>query len=148
MTLLAVAPRTTRVRNLAPGPRTARAAAEVASFAVEAGVASPAPCSDSSTRPVTGSATRAKTSGPRAAADSGPARADRSPLAVGREPRSDPAASTVSGPRTWPAATDATRKAASRAGSMRATAMPAVRVTTFIMASVSSAARRVRRTMT
>ena len=46
-----------------------------------------------------------------------------------------------------PAVTEATRKAASRGGSMRATAMPAARVNTLIMASVSRAALRVRRTM-
>ena len=86
MTPSGVAPRTTRVVNVAFGPSTASAAAEVTSLVVEAGVRSRVPSSDSSTRPVAGSATTADTWGPSAAADSGPARADRSPLAVGSEP--------------------------------------------------------------
>ena len=131
MTPSGVAPRTTRVVNVASGPSTASAAAEVTSLAVEAGVRSRVPSSASSTRPVAGSATSADTWGPSAAADSGPARADRSPLAVGSEPppvpgtSPIPGASTVPAALTRPAATDGTRSAASRAGSMRATVMPA-----------------------
>ena len=143
-----VAPFTTRVVNVAFGPSTASAATEVTSLAVEAGVRSRAPSLDSSTRPVAGSATTADTWGPSAAADSGPARADRRPLAVGSEPTAVAGASTVPAPRTGPAATVGTRRAASRGGSMRATVMPAPSVNTLIMASVSTAAIRVRRAMT
>ena len=94
-----------------------------------------------------GSATIAATCGPSAAADSGPARADRRPLAVGSEPPAVAGASTVPAPSTRPAATVGTRRAASRGGSMRATVIPAASVNTLIMASVSTAASRVRRTM-
>ena len=58
------------------------------------------------------------------------------------------------GASTWPAlvtgfgATVGTLSAASRGGSMRATVMPAASVNTLIMASVSTAASRVRRAMT
>ena len=148
MMLSGVAPCTTRVVNVAFAPSTASAATEVTSFVVEAGVKSRAPSSESSTRPVAGSATTADTWGPSAAVDSGPARADRRPLAVGSEPSAVPGTSTVPAPSTWPAATVGTRRAASRGGSMRATVMPAASVNTFIMASVSTAAIRVRRTMT
>ena len=49
---------------------------------------------------------------------------------------------------TWKsAATVGTLRAASRDGSMRATVMPAASVNTLIMASVSTAASRVRRAM-
>ena len=142
-----VAPCTTRVVNVAFAPSTASAATEVTSLVVEAGVKSRVPSCDSSTRPVAGSATIAATRGPSAAADSGPARADRRPLAVGSEPAAVAGASTVPAPFTRPAATVGTRRAASRGGSMRATVIPAARVNTLIMASVSTAASRVRRTM-
>ena len=148
MMLSAVAPRTTRVVNRAPAPSAARAAAAVASLAVEAGVESWLPCSDSSTRPVDGSATMADTCGPSAAADSGPASADRSPLAVGSGPLLVPPVRTAPPPTTGPPATEATLSAASRGGSMRTTARPATSVNTLITASVSRAATRVRRTMT
>ena len=142
-----VAPCTTRVVNVASGPSAASAATEVTSLVVEAGVKSRAPSCDSSTPPVAGSATIAATWGPSAATDSGPARADRRPLAVGSEPPTVPGASTAPAPSTRPAATVGTRRAASRGGSMRATVIPAASVNTFIMASVSTAAARVRRTM-
>ena len=117
-------------------------------FAVEAGVERRPPCSERSTCPVAGSATMADTLGPSAAAESGPVRAERTPAAVGSAPRSVPVASTSPAPLRRPAATTGTRRAASRGGSIAATAMPAASVNTLIMASVSRAALRVRRTMT
>ena len=51
MTLSGVAPRTTRVVNLAFAPSTASAAAAVTSFVVEAGVERRPPCSESSDLP-------------------------------------------------------------------------------------------------
>ena len=88
------------------------------------------------------------TCGPSAAADSGPASADRRPPAVGSAPPLVPPVRTAPPPTTGPLATVATFSAASRGGSMRATARPATSVNTLIMASVSRAATRVRRTMT
>src|SRR5580698_1465585 len=141
-------PLTTRVANLAPPPRTASAASAVASLVVEAGVDSRVPCTDSSTRPVTASATSTDTWEPRAAADSGPASAARSPPAVGTGLVRGPACSTVPAPVTGPGDTEATRRAASRGGSIRATATPAASVNTLIRANVTTAAILVRRTIT
>src|SRR5690242_4469344 len=148
MTLSFVVPLTTRVVKVAPGPSAASAAAAVTSLVVEAGVSIWEPSRDSSTWPVAGSATTADTCGPRAACDSGPASAERSPLAVGRLPFAPAGVSTVPGPWTRPAATVGTLRAASRDGSMMATAVPATRVNTLIMASVSTAAGLVRRSTT
>src|SRR6185312_6647529 len=148
MTLLFVAPRTTLVVNVASGPSAANAAAEVTSLVVEAGVASWSGSCDQSIAPEAGSATAADTCGPRAAADSGPARADRSPFAVGSVPPRVAGASTGPAWLTGFAATVGTLRASSLGGSMRATVMPAASVNTLIMASVSTAARRVRRAMT
>ena len=145
MMLSGAAPRTTRVVSLASPPRTASAARPVASLVVDAGVIGREPCSDIRTRPVAGSATTADTWGPSAAADSGPDSAARSPVAFGSGPSPGPVASTARPLATGSGATAGTRSAASRAGSMRATAMPAVRVKTLITASVSTAAIRVRR---
>ena len=61
VTLLSVAPRTTLVVNVAPGPSAASAAAEVTSLAVEAGVESWSAFRDQRTLPVAGSATTAAT---------------------------------------------------------------------------------------
>ena len=148
MTLLFVAPRTTLVVNVAPGPSAASAAAEVTSLVVEAGVASWSGFCDQRILPEPGSATTADTWGPRAAADSGPARADRRPFAVGSVPFRLAGASTGPAWLTGFAATVGTLSAASRGGSIRATVMPAASVNTLIMASVSTAASRVRRAMT
>ena len=59
-----------------------------------------------------------------------------------------PSASTLPAPAGAAAATEGTRRAASRGGSMWTTASPAAIVNALIMASVSTAAIRVRRTMT
>jgi len=147
MTLLGVAPRTTLVVNVAPGPSAASAAAEVTSLVVEAGVAGWSGFCDQSTRPVAGSVTTADTRGPSADADSGAARADCRPLLVGRLPVLGPGFSTGVARLTGWAATVGTLRAASRDGSIRATVMPAASVNTLIMASVTTAASRVRRAM-
>jgi hypothetical protein len=148
MTLFWVAPRTTLVVNVASGPSAASAAAEVTSLVVDAGIWGWPGCCDQRTLPVAGSVTTADTWGPSAAADSGPARADRSPPLVGSSPVPKPGASTGPALLTGSAATVGTLRAARRDGSMRATAIPAASVNTLIMASVTTAASRVRRAMT
>src|SRR5215472_13351583 len=148
MTLPEVAPVTTLVVNVASGPSAASTAAEVTSLVVEAGVEGWSGCWDHRTSPVAGSATTADTWGPSALADSGPASADCRPPLVGREPVLGPGDSTGRALVTGLEATVGTLRAASRGGSMRATVMPAASVNTLIMASASTAAGRVRRTMT
>ena len=149
MTLFWVVPRTTLVVNVASGPSAASAAAEVTSLVVDAGVSGWPGCCDQRTLPVAGSVTTADTWGPSALADSGPARADCSPLLVGSVRRCR-GQGRAPGRRwlTGSAATGGTLRAASRGGSMRATVMPAASVNTLIMASVTTAASRVRRAMT
>ena len=143
-----MAPRTTLVVNVASGPSAASAAAEVTSLVVEAGVEGWSGFCDQRTLPVAGSVTTADTWGPSAVADSGTARADCSPPPVGRSPVPVPGASTGPAWLTGFGATVGTLRAASRGGSMRATVMPAASVNTLIMASVTTAASRVRRAMT
>lgn len=142
----------TVVLNRASGPSTASAAAEVASLVVEAGVAAVPALLAYSTEPVAASATSMPTPAPASPEGSTfPSIAARE-LLVGRwvlcvdEEGEPTGASTDVALTTGRAAAVATCSRASRAGSMRATVIPAASVNTLSRASAVRAMARGRRT--
>ncbi len=127
---------TTRVVNRAEGPSTSSAATAVASLVVDAGWIRVEPPWVYSTRPVAGSMTSAPACLPSVPEPSTPDRAAARPRLVGTGAEDGAPASTWLAAAAGRVATRGMFHRASRAGIRVATAAPAPRVKTLIMASV------------
>src|SRR6266702_2456658 len=129
------APRTTVVRNRAPGPSTLSAATAVRTFALEAGANHDAACWEKSTLPVDRSVTTPPACGPSGPAANSGASAAPTPRGLGAAPGAVAGARTVPGAASGADATRGTRNSASRPGSALATATPAPSVNALSSAS-------------